>query len=345
MQDKLRIIQMLKYSGVLSISLSLYLLGYGGIAQSATVDQLVDEMSQRIATITLEQTHDGRIPRFNQSKTVACVDANFEVHDDIAAQLKQGIFANATNYPARLRFANASEQDDSEKDIRGLSIRLSNIQGDVLWGVPGTQDFLFNSYPALFVDTPESFLDFIRARQEEKEWLFFLNPLNTHLSSLWTVFKARKKHLSPLDIRYWSTVPFALGEDNATAVKYSMTPCSSYQTQAAVNPGPNQLRSAIKQHLQQGEACFDFGVQLQRDAQTMPIEDASVIWDEEISPFQTVATIRFNNQDIESTTALASCEKSQFNPWQSLAAHKPLGKMNEVRRKIYEHAAKLRNKE
>ncbi len=77
----------------------------------------------------------------------------------------------------------------------------------------------------------------------------------------------------------------------------------------------------------------------------MPIEDASVIWDEEKSPFKTVATITIENQELDTQKALATCERSSFNPWQSLAAHKPLGRMNEVRRLVYEHAAKLRNKE
>jgi hypothetical protein len=77
----------------------------------------------------------------------------------------------------------------------------------------------------------------------------------------------------------------------------------------------------------------------------MPIEDASVIWDEKLSPFQTVATITIENQDFDNPHALATCERTSFNPWQSLAAHKPLGRMNEVRKQVYAHAVKLRNKE
>jgi hypothetical protein len=244
-----------------------------------------------------------------------------------------------------LRFANASNMDDSKKDIRGLSIRVSNVGGPVVWGEPGLQDFVLNSYPALFVATPEDFLSFMRARQEGHELRFFLNPFDPHLKSLRIIFKARKRHLSPLDIRYWSTVPFRLGETGGLVVKYSVTPCSRYQTTKVVNPGENQLRAAIKAHLQQEAACFHFGVQVQKDPETTPIEDASVIWDEDVSPFQTVATITISNQDFDNPEALAACERSSFNPWQSLAAHEPLGRMNAVRRLVYAHAAKVRNKE
>jgi catalase len=309
------------------------------------IDLLAAEMAQRIEAITLSEEENNIIPRFNQPKTVACVQAEFRVHDDIPGELKQGIFARPATYPAMLRFANATDRDDSKKDIRGLSIRVSNVEGQVLWGKPGLQDFLFNSYPALFVGTPEDFLAFIRARQEDKKILFFLNPADPHLKSLWIVIKARKHHLSPLDIRYWSTVPFRLGEKGDQVVKYSVTPCSDYTTTSVVDAGENQLRAAITAHLKHGPARFHFGVQKRTNPDTMPIEDASVIWDEQAAPFQTVATITIENQDVDSPGSLAACERSSFSPWQCLVAHAPVGRMNEVRRLVYERAAKLRNKE
>ncbi len=314
-------------------------------AGEASIEQLVAEMNRRIEAITMAEKENGLVPRFNQPKTVGCVSAEFRVHGDIAKELKQGFFSRPATYPAMLRFANATNRDDSKKDIRGVSIKVSNVTGPVLWGEPGAQDFVFNSYPALFVATPEEFLAFIRARQEDKKLLFFLNPFDLHLKSLWIGFMARKKHLSPLDIRYFSTVPFRLGETGDQVVKYSLSPCSNYKTTEAVNAGKNQLRYAIKAHLKQEPACFHFGVQLQTDPESMPIEDASVIWDEKASPFRTVATITIENQEFDTQEALAACERSSFNPWQSLAAHEPLGRMNEVRRLVYAHAAKVRNKE
>jgi catalase len=315
----------------------------GADQQQASIDQLVTEMSQRIETITLEGKVNGTVPRFNQPKTIACVEAEFRVHDNLPEVLRQGLFARPGRYPARLRFANASEMDDSKKDIRGLSISLSGVDDGALWGDNGRQDFVLNSYPALFVDTPETFLKFIRARQEDKKRWFFLNPFDSHLKSLWVLFKARKRHMSPLDIRYWSTVPFSLGSDQA--VKYSVSPCSDYITEQVVDEGSDQLRAALMAHLQQGPACFEFGIQQQLDPSSMPIEDASVVWDESVSPFRTVATITFEDQPLDTPQALAACEASQFNPWQTLAEHRPLGRMNEVRRQVYANAAKLRTRE
>ena len=324
---------------------TMILAGCSSDDKEATIEQLVAEMSQRVEAITLAEAENNTIPRFNQSKTVGCVQAIFQVQENIPPELQKGLFSQPASYPAMLRFANAVNADDSKKDIRGLSIKVSDVNGPVLWGAPGSQDFLLNSYPALFVATPEDFLSFIRARQEDKKIRFFINPFDSHLKSLWIVLRAREKHLSPLDIRYWSTVPSRLGETDNQIVKYSVTPCSNYTTSKAVNAGENQLRAAIAAHLQQGEACFNFGVQKQTDPKAMPIEDASVIWDEKKSPFQTVATITIENQEFDTPESLASCERSSFNPWQSLVEHEPVGRMNEVRRLVYEHAAKLRNKE
>jgi hypothetical protein len=187
--------------------------------KKTTIDLIVAEMTRRIEAVTLAEAENNIIPRFNQPKTVACVNAEFRVHDNIPKELRQGIFSKPASYPAKLRFANATKRDDSKKDMRGLSIRLSNVEGSVLWGEPGFQDFVLNSYPALFVATPEDFLAFIRARQEDKKLSFFLNPFDPHLKSLWIVFKASKKLLSPLDIRYWSTVPSRLGESGDQVVK------------------------------------------------------------------------------------------------------------------------------
>ncbi|SJM91509.1 conserved hypothetical protein [Crenothrix polyspora] len=306
------------------------------------IDELVAEMSQRIAAVTTAETENNSVPRFNQLKTVAYVNAEFRVHDDIPEALKQGIFSQPVTYPAKLRFANATQKDDSEKDIRGLSMQLSNVEEAVLWGKAGLQDFVLNSYPALFVATPEDFLAFIRARQQGKfkMLLFFA----THLKSLCTVMKSRKHCLSPLDIQYWSTVPFRLGESGNQVVKYSAIPCSDYKTTQVVDAGGNQLRAAIKAHLQQSSACFHFAVQLQTDPESMPIEDASIIWDETVSPFVPVATITIENQDFDNPESLANGERSSFNPWQCLAAHAPLGRMNEVRQLVYANAAALRNR-
>ena len=108
---------------------------------------------------------------------------------------------------------------------------------------------------------------------------------------------------------------------------------------------PEYLADNMKRHLQQAPVCVDFMVQFQTDAKTMPLEDASVAWDEDASPFRKLATITIKDQDFQSAAARQQCERMSFNPWQSLAAHEPIGGINRVRRPIYSELAKFRTEQ
>ena len=74
----------------------------------------------------------------------------------------------------------------------------------------------------------------------------------------------------------------------------------------------------------------------------MPIEDASVEWDVDDSPFVQVATLRIPPQDFATPGQMAWCEAIAFNPWFCLPEHRPLGNMNRARRRIYTELSKAR---
>ena len=99
----------------------------------------------------------------------------------------------------------------------------------------------------------------------------------------------------------------------------------------------------MHQHLDSAAVCFEFMLQAQTDPEDMPIEDATVEWDEDDSPFVTVADININPQEFSSAVAMSHCERSSFNPWQGLEVHQPLGRINLVRRLVYEQMADFRN--
>jgi hypothetical protein len=74
----------------------------------------------------------------------------------------------------------------------------------------------------------------------------------------------------------------------------------------------------------------------------MPIEDASVEWEERDSPYRTVARIRIPPQTIDSADQISACERLAFNPWHCLAEHRPLGNYNRARQTIYQTMAAFR---
>lgn len=302
--------------------------------------EITDQMMSAIETISLNRAGEGQILRVNQSKTLGCLDGVFRIEEDLPAHLSQGLFALPGEYQARVRFANASVDDDTEKDFRGMSVKVFGVEGDMLWGDAQEQHFLFNSYPALFASNPDEFLAFLEANADDAAWKFFINPFNW--DSVAVLLRGREVINSPFDIRYWSTTPYRHGDDPDVAVKYSVRSCSTISSDPPESENPDFLRQAMQQHLAQGPACFEFMVQFQQDPVEMPVEDAAKIWDEEVSPFTTVATLVMEDQPFATPQAMDRCEDEAFNPWQSLPAHRPLGGINRVRRAVYAESSRFR---
>lgn len=78
------------------------------------------------------------------------------------------------------------------------------------------------------------------------------------------------------------------------------------------------------------------------DERTTPIEDASVNWP---TSYTTVARLTLPVQDLASEAGRAAAEKieaSVFDPWQALAAHRPLGDVQRARKVIYFQSQKGR---
>lgn len=303
--------------------------------------ELANDLVHLIKKVSLKRDPQGPIQRLNQSKSQGCFLGTFRVLDNIPHRLKHGMFSKPNVYPMYARFANASTQDDSEQDLRGLSLRVENVEGEMIWGQQGKQDFLMNSYPVLFAESPEVFYDFIQAQVDDGILGFFLNPFDSHYQALAILLSARDRPNSLFDIRYWSTTAFRLGPEQQ-AVKYSVTPCSSFTSSEPNEYSANYLKTAMSSHLANTDVCFDFALQMQTDPLEMPIEDPTVEWDENESPFIDVAKISIQDQDFMSPQAMSQCEAASFNPWQSLIEHKPLGRINRVRRLVYEALAELR---
>ena len=291
-------------------------------------------------SVSLQRKRDDLVRRFNQPKSLGCFDASVVVPTQSDPALAQGLFGIPGTYPARVRFASATKWDDRKKDFRGMSIKIFDVPGNVLYGRQGVQDILLNSYPALFASNASQFLAFVRATEADRVWAYFLKPSNW--KSLWIAIKGRSKPRNPLTTRYWSTTPYRFGSDTNTAVKFSATPCQG-APEIEIEDREDGLSLAMEQHLGRTDACFDLMVQFQGDPKQMPIENASVVWDETKSPFRKVATLRIAaGQSFRSEPAMRACEVLSFNPWQSLVAHQPLGGINRVRRESYAALAAFR---
>ena len=277
----------------------------------------------------------GTMRRFNQARASGCVEAEFTVVTGLPDQLKVGLFQQPRSYNAWIRFANATTMSDREKDLRGMSIKVRDVRGDNLTPGVDVQDFVLNSHPVMMVPGPREFLELLRA-VEAGGWRrarYFL----THPRAARIAFASRQQPSCHLDIPYWSTTPYLFGDGRA--VKYIVRPVSRAQPHRPTVTD-TYLHDELRRRLATEDVALDFCVQFQRDARMMPIEDASVEWSEHESPYVRVAEVRIPRQSIDGRDLV--CERSAFNPWHSLAVHRPLGAMNRVRRAIYDAMQQFR---
>ena len=101
-----------------------------GLAQeTVTPDEaaVTAEFIAFLKTASAKHHPSGVMPRFNQGRAAGCVDAEFTVPDGLPPELRLGLFAQPKTYRARIRFANATSQSDRERDVRGMSIKVSGV--------------------------------------------------------------------------------------------------------------------------------------------------------------------------------------------------------------------------
>lgn len=274
-------------------------------------------------------------------KSHGCVQASFEVLDKLPPQLAQGLFATPHAYQAVVRFSNGSgsSQDDHTNDARGMAVKVMGVPGLKLLDdeqTASTQDFLMTNHPVFFIRNAVDYGAFQKA--VSGGGLSLARWLTTHLfheTAIILSFTGHELH-NPLNSRYWSTTPSKLGSEQ---MKFSARPCAGSRFYEQSDTA-DRLGENLRAQLAQGGACFDFMVQMRTVPAEMPIEDATVAWQEAQSPFVPVARITIPPQTPE---AAEVCEARSFTPWHSLPEHRPLGGVSRVRKEVYLTVSRLRH--
>ena len=309
--------------------------------EEALIQAITDKMNRFLQR---EYQETGRIAeRAGNTKTYGLVKARFEIHNTLPKGYRVGLFRETHSYPAYVRFAGPGPRvtpDIDNNGILSMGVKLMEVPGNKLMAdETNTLDWLGISCPTF--TTPD-----IRANSVlQKEigrgtpaW-YFLNPLDPHwLDAIMQGLYARA-HANPLELRYFSCVPYLWGRRKA--MKFAFTPLSEIRSSVG-EVTPDYLREAMIETLSESEVAFDVGVQLQTDPKRMPIEDASVEWSEKESPFVSVATLRIPKQTFDSEKQLTFARKLTFNPWHTIASHRPLGNQNRARKVVYQKTAQMR---
>ncbi|HEY2068564.1 MAG TPA: catalase family protein [Rhizomicrobium sp.] len=270
-------------------------------------------------------------------KAHGVVRAEFRILDNLPDTLRKGLFARPATYPAwiRLSSSNGTPQNDSVGDGRGMAIKLMGVEASR----SGTQDFIMISYPTFITRNAIDYIDLAKGNL-----LAFLlpgwNPFKFRLHELLAILGIKRQHATNvLNVRFWSETAYLFGD---IPYKFSCKPVGT-PSPFNDNTAPNFLRENLVKALNQGDAQFDFCVQLRTNPDRMPVEDPVVEWLETESPFIPIARITIPKQVFDTPEQNTFGENLSYTPWHGLDAHRPLGGINRVRRTVYETISRLRH--
>ena len=279
-------------------------------------------------------------------KQLTAAHGQLQVLSDLPAFARQGLFAAPGTFDARVRLSNGGmdRAPDRAPDVRGFAISVLGVQGDSALGngPAKSQDFTLINQEAFGFPKSEEFVGFVAAAASGKGALLkYLVSRYGLLGGPQRLLKMLKTFGKPFGgfatEPLFSAVPMACGP---YAVRVRLQPASS---NAAPTPGAN------------GDWGADFAARLKRQAlqwdlqlqpfvseALTPIEDASINWP---SPYTTVARLSLPVQDSASAQGqalLREVEAAVFDPWQALAAHRPLGDVQRARKVVYFESQKGR---
>jgi hypothetical protein len=327
--------------------------------EAETAAQL-NETMRGIQETTYEEY--GHALRSVHAKSHGLLEGELRVLDGLAATLAQGLFSRPATYPVVLRFSTNPGDilDDSVSAPRGAAIKIIGVEGERLPGSEGdaTQDFIMVNAPAFAAPNTAAFaknLKLLAATTDtgqgwKKVFSAALRGTETALEAaggkspmLTTMGGQPLTH--PLGDTYFTQVPFRHGDYVA---KLSLAPVSPELKALTDRPvdvsgRPNALREEVIDFFRRHSAEWELRVQLRTNPDTMPIEDASVVWPEDESPYLPVARITVARQPAWSEARAAQVDDGlSFSPWHGLLAHQPLGSINRARKDAYADAAEFR---
>jgi catalase len=304
-------------------------------------EKIAFETADTIEKDLRKQYQTGTVKRDVHAKLTGLVKAEFSINEGIPAHLAQGIFIPGKTYQAYIRYSNGSalpNRSDKKPDGRGMAIKLLDVPGvKVLDNAreATTQDFVMQNHTAFFTSNPDTYLAVMK-RINGNIFDKLSLPFVLGLRGLMLASKFNGGKISnPLQIRYNSISPYQLGVGaNKLAVKFCVKPISAETDLIPQNADDSFLRTAMQNTLNTNDVLFKFYVQ-PKTSDNMSVEDYTIEWSEQQAPLYEVATIRIPKQNFQTTELDNLGENLSFNPWHTLAEHRPLGCLNRVRKIVY----------
>ncbi|MBT2300197.1 hypothetical protein J7E70_06945 [Variovorax paradoxus] len=291
----------------------------------------------------------GGFERGGNTKTQGIVRGEFTVHEDIPEHMKRGIYARPQTFRAWVRFSGPGPYitpDIDDVGFMSISIKLLGVPGPKLLEEEKHTLDMFGVSTPTFV-TPDARANAALQIESVKnaQIFYFVNLRDSHVLDLIMQSLFIKTQSSPFEAPYFSCVPYLMGEGQA--MQYSVWPKTRKRTpipRLPLRPPDDYLRQAMVASLAEGDVEFDIRLQMQTDPHRMPIENAGVLWPEKLSPRITVATLRLARQTFDSPAQMEFAKRLSYNPWHTIAEHRPLGNQSRARKRMYWELSQLRHR-
>ena len=296
------------------------------------------------------------------AKSHGVLAGELHIHADLPEHLAQGLFAEARTYPVIVRLSTAPGdlRSDQVPVQRGFAIKVLGVDGpraddDGLT----TQDFLLVNHPTLPFGTIGEYAKLqklLESQPRQSDQQLQLLGLGARLTR--GVLSKVGRPIPPAVETLAAANNHILGETfhSMAALRYgdyvakvSAAPASENVkalTGMPVDPklGESALRELVADFFESDSAEYALRAQLCADVDKMPIEDASVLWREELSPHQLVATLHLPAQTPYSDERRRYADDVlSFSPWHALAAHRPLGSIMRSRKSAYPLSSNFRH--
>ncbi|WP_174292343.1 catalase family protein [Sphingomonas bacterium] len=328
--------------------------------EQATIDGIIKGMTGQSETVEKREHH---AVRASHAKSSACVIGELVVPEGLPPELAQGLFAKPGTYQVAVRFAQGPGETlgDRVSTHRGMSIKVFGVEGEKLPGHDAdTQDFVLATGTTFPSGTAKGFLrdgTVIGGSAGMPEVVksavsLTMRNFNRLLHAFGTenakadFFGHPFSH--PMSEGYFSQAPVRFGDHVA---KLGAVPVAAEQLALAdwqLNPHEDEdgFRHAAVAYFETHDAVYELKAQLWTDEDRQPIEDASVDWPVEVSPYRTIATIRLPRQAAYGPARVRYFDEVMtFTPAHSLAAHRPLGSVMRARLQVYQALSDFRHRE
>ncbi len=328
--------------------------------EQETIDGIIQGMTQQSETVEGREKH---AVRASHAKSSACVTGELIVAANLPEELAQGLFAHPGTYPVAVRFAQGPGETlgDRVSTHRGMSIKVFGVEGEKLPGhTTNTQDFVLATGSTFPSGTAKGFLrdgtvigksaslpEGVKSAVSSTMRNFnrLLHALGTE-SPKADFFGHPFGH--PLADSYFSQAPMRWGDYVAKIAAIPASPTQASLNEWTLDPqqDENGFRHAAVEFLGEYDVVFEVRVQLWTNAETQPIEDASVEWPAAESDYRTVATIRLPQQAAYAPERVRYFDEAMtFRPAHSLVAHQPLGSVMRARLQVYRALSTFRHRE